>query len=260
MSIIIIASILSVLTLIMAYISYKYPFKNHDGKKTKAARLFGTFVILSIVGLGYVVYASIKIESNKIPEQAQYKKDLDSAIKAYSNSMKNSIDSQLKPFKLHLDDKKQVVRTSASYISNNEPFIFPVNGIGHYIKSDGVDTLKYSIPFLNKTAVNIIGVNIKLYIFCIKNDHIVFKDAIDVLKNSRFPANATYTYSNSIPVQSALRFDTTFFYVNGKYKNEKTDIDYVMYWTNRKKDSIGFINPYLHDLVVRRMKELKLLK
>lgn len=76
----------------MAYISYKYPFNNEKGEVTKAARIFGFLVILSIIAGGLIIFDSYNTRNRNNSDQ-QALKDTIGTISSNLERLKFSIDS-----------------------------------------------------------------------------------------------------------------------------------------------------------------------
>ena len=118
---IVVPAILTLIALFMAYISYKFPFHKEDGKPTKAGRIFGILIALSILGLGYVVYAGIKLDKENATKKSLEKAHEDSVINNASNQVMHNVDSALKSRDLQYNAKTKTIKVIDSSQKKIEP-------------------------------------------------------------------------------------------------------------------------------------------
>jgi len=255
---VIIPSALTLLTLIMAYIQYKFPFKDKDGKTTMAGRLFGSFVILSTIGIGYVVYASIILDMDNKAQKMRDRVHEDSVL----STLIANVNSQLKPLKLHLNDKKQLIHDTVN-IQNGNPLIYLCEYlVTKHIRGAKNDSIFYKIKFCNDSQFDAYNVTIDFYGYFPMNIKIIDQPRDKISKNFVIPKGSWISISNSALVSKNFVVDTAvvYIYVKGSYDREKyRNIDYLLDW-RLNKDEIHIASPEMKEEILKKMTLLHLIK
>jgi len=207
------------------------------------------WLLLVIAVVNFANSVLISISDKKDKEQLQ--KHEDSIRHAEIKTIVDSINLQLEPLKMHINDKKQIIH------DRDTPLIFICSTRSVYKKSQIEDTLNYKIRFCNQSSVDAENVNVRIFSYSTKSGTLYKCAPVDVFKKYSISRASFSEYSNSLFGNKLAAFDSVYFYVKGNYKNEKKDIDFVLMW-GAERDSIFITSPVLHDIVIKNMHKLKL--
>jgi len=221
-----------------------------DEKWYKRVSIWGwLLVILALCGFG-----SSLLESNADRIEKRNAKDESEHIrKADLRTMLDSVNAQLKPLKLHMNDKKQIIHDTLK-APIEKPFIY----IGKTsVSKTRNDTIKYTIDFYNNTAFDAHNVNITAYLYSI-HKHSNKQAPLGILRNFTIPKNVGFSYKNFAIIEG-YKFDTCYFYIKGDYDRGRKKIDEMLI-VDEKDDYMPIASPPLYDNVISRMKAQNIIK